>query len=73
MKLPFTLHPAVDSIRPYQPGKPTEELERELGLQDTVKLASNENPLGPSPRGPFRLASVTRKRETVAVPTAAAI
>ncbi len=35
---------------PYQPGKPVEELERELGLTDVIKLASNENPLGPSPR-----------------------
>lgn len=34
----------------YQPGKPIEELERELGLKDIIKLASNENPLGPSPK-----------------------
>jgi histidinol-phosphate aminotransferase len=33
----------------YQPGKPIEELERELGIKDIIKLASNENPLGPSP------------------------
>jgi len=37
------------SIKPYQPGKPLEELEREYGIADSVKLASNENPLGPSP------------------------
>ena len=37
-------------IDPYVPGKPIEELERELGIRDSVKLASNENPLGPSPR-----------------------
>lgn len=36
-------------IKPYQPGKPIEEVERELGLKKVVKLASNENPLGPSP------------------------
>lgn len=36
-------------MQPYQPGKPAEELQRELGLTDIVKLASNENPLGPSP------------------------
>lgn len=44
---------AVDGVRgltPYQPGKPISELERELGLRHIVKLASNENPLGPSPR-----------------------
>jgi histidinol-phosphate aminotransferase len=35
---------------PYQPGKPIEELERELGIAGSIKLASNENPLGPSPR-----------------------
>lgn len=40
----------VRTLNPYIPGKPTGELERELGLKDTVKLASNENPLGPAPR-----------------------
>lgn len=39
----------VSAIQPYVPGKPVEELERELGIRDSVKLASNENPLGPSP------------------------
>jgi len=39
----------VRGLQPYQPGKPMEELERELGLSDIVKLASNESPLGPSP------------------------
>ena len=34
----------------YQPGKPIEELERELGISGAIKVASNENPLGPSPR-----------------------
>jgi histidinol-phosphate aminotransferase len=38
----------VAGIKPYLPGKPVEELERELGIRDSVKLASNENPLGPS-------------------------
>jgi histidinol-phosphate aminotransferase len=37
-------------IAPYEPGKPIEELERELGLKDVIKLASNENPLPPSER-----------------------
>lgn len=40
--------PGVRGLHPYQPGKPVEELERELGIQNIVKLASNENPLGPS-------------------------
>jgi histidinol-phosphate aminotransferase len=37
------------NLTPYVPGKPIEEVKRELGLDDVVKLASNENPLGPSP------------------------
>jgi histidinol-phosphate aminotransferase len=37
-------------IEPYVPGKPIEELERELGVHDAIKLASNENPLPPSDR-----------------------
>ena len=37
-------------IAPYEPGKPTEELERELGIANATKLASNENPLAPSDR-----------------------
>jgi len=38
----------VQKLTPYQPGKPVEELERELGISNSIKLASNENPLGPS-------------------------
>ncbi len=40
----------VRSLDVYQPGKPIEELERELGITGAIKVASNENPLGPSPR-----------------------
>ena len=40
----------VRGLTPYQPGKPIEELERELGLSHIIKLASNESPLGPSPK-----------------------
>jgi histidinol-phosphate aminotransferase len=39
--------PGVRGLRPYQPGKPIEELEREYGIKEAIKLASNENPLGP--------------------------
>ncbi|MDX9787754.1 MAG: histidinol-phosphate transaminase [Desulfobacterales bacterium] len=39
----------IAAIKPYEPGKPLDELEREYGISDSVKLASNENPLGPSP------------------------
>lgn len=38
----------VQQLQPYLPGKPVEELERELGISGSIKLASNENPLGPS-------------------------
>ncbi len=40
----------IRDIAPYQPGKPIGELKRELGLNQIIKLASNENPLGPSPK-----------------------
>jgi len=40
---------AILKLRPYVPGKPIEEVEREYGITDIVKMASNENPLGPSP------------------------
>ena len=40
----------IRTLAPYSPGKPIEELERELGIHGSIKLASNENPLGPSPR-----------------------
>jgi histidinol-phosphate aminotransferase len=39
--------PCVDALQPYQPGKPIEEVQRELGLERVVKLASNEGPFGP--------------------------
>lgn len=42
-------HAGIQALQPYQAGKPIEELQRELGLSDIIKLASNENPLGPSP------------------------
>jgi histidinol-phosphate aminotransferase len=39
----------IATLKPYPPGKPLEELEREYGIRDSIKLASNENPLGTSP------------------------
>jgi histidinol-phosphate aminotransferase len=42
--------PTIEALAPYEGGKPIEELARELGITDAVKLASNENPLGSSPR-----------------------
>lgn len=41
---------AISDIVPYKPGKPVKELERELGIKEAIKLASNENPFGPSPK-----------------------
>ena len=47
----LSVNPSLAQIPVYQPGRPIEEVARELGLppQDVIKLASNENPLGPSP------------------------
>ncbi len=47
---PTSPRPEVLTLSPYIPGKPADEVKRELGLDRVVKLASNENPLGPSPR-----------------------
>ena len=41
--------PGPATLKPYTPGKPVEVLERELGITGSIKLASNENPLGCSP------------------------
>lgn len=50
MKPQDLVFPSVAALNPYEPGKPIEELQRELGIGEPVKLASNENPLGPSPK-----------------------
>src|SRR4030065_2400239 len=47
-KLTLNVADNIASLVPYPPGKPIEELERELGIKGSIKLASNENPLGPS-------------------------
>lgn len=52
-------HPGVQSLKPYIPGKSIEELARENGLTDIIKLASNENPLGCSPLAQKALANLT--------------
>ncbi len=51
----------IKALHPYRPGKPIEELERELGIRNAIKLASNENPLGCSPRVPEALAKAIRQ------------
>jgi histidinol-phosphate aminotransferase len=50
------VHPDIQSLSPYVPGKPIDELQRELGLSRVIKLASNENPIGPSPKAIASLA-----------------
>jgi histidinol-phosphate aminotransferase len=50
MALEKLVKPYILEIKPYQPGKPVEELERELGVEGAIKIASNENPHGPSPK-----------------------
>jgi histidinol-phosphate aminotransferase len=52
--------PHILELEPYQPGVPPEQLERELGIEGAIKLASNESPIGPSPR------AVAAVREAVA-------
>ncbi len=46
----FSVTKEIQSIPVYTPGKPIEEVERELGIRGAIKLASNENPRGPSPK-----------------------
>ena len=49
--------PSVEALTPYQPGKPVEDVQRELGLDRVVKLASNEGPFGPLPAARDALAN----------------
>src|SRR2546427_12387695 len=46
---PHLFRPAVEELTPYEPGKPIEDVQRELGLARVVKLASNEGPFPPFP------------------------
>lgn len=55
-------HAGLEKIQSYQPGKPIEEVERELGIRRVLKLASNENPFGPSPKA---LAAARKELEKV--------
>ena len=49
MTLRDIVKPHIRGLAPYEPGKPPEQLERELGIEGAIKLASNESPIGPSP------------------------
>ena len=50
----------IETLSPYKPGKPIEEVQKELGLAEVIKLASNENPLGPSPLSVQRMTEHAR-------------
>ena len=50
MDIKKLVNKGIDDLSPYEPGKPIEDLERELGIENAIKLASNENPMGPSPK-----------------------
>jgi histidinol-phosphate aminotransferase len=62
MKIVDQLPEYIRTLIPYEPGKPIEEVEREYGISDSIKLASNENPLGPSPKA---LAAIRQKLDQV--------
>jgi histidinol-phosphate aminotransferase len=51
--------PSVSGLTPYQPGKPVEDVQRELGLERVIKLASNEGPFGPFPAAQEAIARAT--------------
>jgi histidinol-phosphate aminotransferase len=63
MNLPFSFNPVLENLPVYQPGRPIEEVARELGLppRGIIKMASNENPLGPSPAALAALKAAARK------------
>ena len=56
-----TSNPYIFKIKPYVPGKPIEEVRRELGLKSVIKLASNENPYPPSPKALAAMALAARE------------
>jgi histidinol-phosphate aminotransferase len=53
------IRPALEGLVPYEPGKPVEEVQRQLGLERVVKLASNEGPFGPFPAAREAIARAT--------------
>ncbi len=57
-------NPSIQSLTPYAPGKPISELEREYGISNAVKLASNENSLGASPKA---LAAIKQNLDNIAI------
>jgi histidinol-phosphate aminotransferase len=64
------VRPEVLRLRPYVPGKPTSEVQQEFGLTQVVKLASNENPLGPSPAALLAVRQAAENCHSYPEPTA---
>ena len=60
-----SINPRIAALSPYKPGKPVDEVARELGINDIVKLASNENPRGP---GEKVQQAIARGDRTLALP-----
>lgn len=58
------VRPAVSKMKPYVPGKPVSDVQRELGITDLIKLNQNENPLGPSPKAVEAAAAAMREVHT---------
>ena len=65
-------NPQLRNLQPYEPGKPVEDLARELGLEPgkIIKLASNENPLGPSPKARQAMIETLERLRAIGVRTA---
>lgn len=70
---PPPLRSAVRDMKPYVPGKPLEDIQREFGLADVVKLASNESPIGPSPKAAQAAAQSLAKAHIYPEPTSRAL
>jgi histidinol-phosphate aminotransferase len=60
MNIKTTVNTKITGLKPYQPGKPIDEVARELGITDIVKLASNENPRGPGDKVQQAIAQVSK-------------
>ncbi len=61
MEVSSLIREQLESIKPYIPGKPIEEVKRELGLDEVIKLASNENPFGPGKKAVEAIKSGAKK------------
>ena len=60
--IPNLVRHGINDLKAYVPGKPVEEVKEELGLREIIKLASNENPLGASPKAIEAIKQVTHTK-----------